>query len=152
MSKYGDPTVYSDISGSAVGTETVQVRQASSGANKTITLNGIKTFIAVSAGITVNRQTGTAYTLLATDNGCAVEMNNAAANVVSIPAGLPAGFNCIITQIGAGQTSVAIVGGSGVTLRNPNLTAKVRAQYRSLTLRRTNTPDELILDGFTADT
>lgn len=98
-----------------------------------------------SLGIPVNRQTGTTYTAVAADNGCAIEMSNAAANVVTIPSGLIDGFNCLITQVGAGQTSVAA--GSGATIRNPNATAKCRVQWASLTVRRTNTASEYVLDG-----
>lgn len=44
MSKFGDPTTYPDL-GTPAGTETTQVRQASSGANKTLTLTGLATWV-----------------------------------------------------------------------------------------------------------
>lgn len=109
-------------------------------------VNTTGTVISIDAvGLLVNRQVGTTYALTSADNGKAVEMNNAAPNTVTVPAGLPDGFNCLVTQVGAGATTV--VAGSGVTLRNPNPTAKCRAQWASLTLRRTSVPNELVIDG-----
>lgn len=101
------------------------------------------------AGIPVNVQSGTTYTLQESDNGGAVEMTSSSANTVTIPSGLSDGFNCLITQSGTGQTTV--VAGSGATLRNPNPTAKVRDQYRSLTIRRMASASTYVLDGYTAD-
>lgn len=80
-------------------------------------------------GSSVNPQTGTAYTLVPADNNNIVTMNNASANVVTIPSGLGSGFFTTITQIGAGQTSVAA--GGGVTLHNAN-GLKCRVQWSSI--------------------
>lgn len=63
---------------------------------------------------TLNTQTGTAYTLQASDLGKVVELNNAAAVTVTVPNSLPVGFNCILAQIGAGLVTVAA--GAGATL------------------------------------
>lgn len=128
-------TSIAGLTGAVTVTGGIGIRVTASGSD--ITLDSL--------GIPVNRQTGTTYTLQASDNGKAVEMNNAAANVVTIPTGLVDGFNCLITQVGAGQTSVAA--GSGATIQNPNATAKCRVQWASLTVRRTNTSSEYLLDG-----
>lgn len=62
-----------------------------------------------------NTQTGTAYTVALTDQGKVVEMNNASANVVTIPlnatVAFPIGTEITVAQLGAGTTSVAIAGG-----------------------------------------
>lgn len=55
----------------------------------------------------VNDQTGTAYTLLAADAGKVVRMTNAAGIVLTVPVGLPDGFNCIVEQGGAGVVAIA---------------------------------------------
>ncbi|QBQ96289.1 hypothetical protein [Paraburkholderia pallida] len=89
----------------------------------------------------VNAQTGTSYTLAATDAPSAngyqgiVTMNNAGANTLTVPpnssVSFPVGTQIQVVQLGAGQTTVS--GGSGVTVNNPSsLTA--RAQYSSLVL------------------
>ncbi len=74
----------------------------------------------------VNDQTGTSYTLVAADNGKLVTMSNAAANTVTVPTGLGAGFACAIAQIGAGQTT--IVQGASATLNARN-GLKLTGQY-----------------------
>lgn len=62
----------------------------------------------------LNSQTGTTYTLDASDNGKVVELNNAAAITVTVPNSLAVGFNCILSQTGAGL--VTVVAGSGATV------------------------------------
>jgi hypothetical protein len=87
----------------------------------------------------VNAQTGTAYTLQATDApGVAgyfgiVTMSNAAANAVTIPPGIfPVGTRVDIIQLGTGATS--LTPGSGVTLEG---STSISAQYGSVTLVQT---------------
>lgn len=63
---------------------------------------------------TYNFQTGTTYTLQASDLGKIVVLTNAAAITVTVPNSLVAGFNCLTRQGGAGQ--VTFVAGSGATL------------------------------------
>jgi hypothetical protein len=63
---------------------------------------------------TMNTQTGTSYTLLASDNGKIITFNNASPITLSVPS-LFAGFNCMIIQLGAGQVSFS---GSGTTITN----------------------------------
>ena len=55
----------------------------------------------------VNTQTGTTYTVAASDNGKVVVLDNASAVTVTIPGGLGAGFNCSFVQKGAGQVTFA---------------------------------------------
>jgi hypothetical protein len=44
-----------------------------------------------------------AYSLTASDNGKIIQSTSASAITVTIPTGLPTGFNCTIVQMGAGQ-------------------------------------------------
>jgi hypothetical protein len=63
----------------------------------------------------LNNQTGTAYTLLSSDNGKVITLDNTAAISLTVPTGLVAGFNCMIVQKGAGLVTIA---GVGVTVTN----------------------------------
>ena len=72
------------------------------------------------------------YTLVADDNGQVVEMNKATANTLTVPSGVfSAGQQVLITQYGAGQTTIA---GSGVTLRSDGGKLKINSQYSSATI------------------
>ena len=64
----------------------------------------------------LNDQTGTTYSLQASDSGKVVTLNNASAITLTVPAGIPAGFNCTIVQKGVG--AVSFVSGTGVTIAN----------------------------------
>ena len=82
--------------------------------------------------LTINAQTGTSYTLAASDANNIVTMNNSAANTVAIPTGvLPVGCAVVIIQMGAGQTTVAPT--SPDALYNAS-SAKTRAQYSVVVL------------------
>ena len=74
----------------------------------------------------INDQTGTAYTLLASDNGKVVVLNNPSAVTVTVPSGLGAGFNCSFVQKGAGQVSFSA---SSTTINNRQSHTKINAQY-----------------------
>jgi hypothetical protein len=62
----------------------------------------------------MNTQTGTSYTLQASDNGKIITLNNASAITLTVPA-LFTGFNCMIVQLGAGQVTLTA---SGTTISN----------------------------------
>lgn len=78
-----------------------------------------------------NAQTGTTYTLVATDASKVVTASNASAITVTVPPSLfVAGDIITIVQTGAGQVTFAQ--GSGVTINSTGATAtapKIRAQY-----------------------
>ena len=74
----------------------------------------------------INDQTGTAYTLLASDNGKVVTLDNGSAVTVTIPSGLGVGFNCSFIQKGAGQVSFSA---SGTTIYNRQSHTKINGQY-----------------------
>lgn len=98
--------------------------------------------------LTFNTQTGTAYTLALTDAGLSVEMNNAAANTLTVPpnssVAFPVGTQILITQYGAGQTTIAA--GAGVTIRQADTKLKLAKQYAQATLVKRAT-DEWVLSG-----
>ena len=76
-------------------------------------------------GAEVNPQTGTTYTLTASDNGKVVTLNNASAITVTLPEtsteALAAGFQCVLIQRGAGQVTVAKEGSDTIESKDSNL-------------------------------
>jgi len=94
----------------------------------------------------INDQTGTAYTLLAGDNGKVVVLNNGSAITVTVPSGLGAGFNCSFVQKGAGQVSFSA---SGTTINNRQSHTKINAQYGVASLLA-YADDVFVLAGDTA--
>jgi len=65
----------------------------------------------------------TNYPLTAADNGKIIQSTSAAAITITIPNGLPVGFNCTVVQMGAGQITFA-----GPYLNRGNFT-KTASQY-----------------------
>ncbi len=78
----------------------------------------------------VNAQTGTSYSLQASDNGKIVTLNNASAVTVTVPSGLGAKFNCLLVQLGTGQVTLSP---SSTTLNNAS-GLKTRARYSMVTI------------------
>jgi hypothetical protein len=76
----------------------------------------------------IKDQTGTAYTLLAGDNGKVVVLNNPSAVTVTVPSGLGVGFNCSFVQKGAGQVSFDNDSGA-TTINNRQSHTKINAQF-----------------------
>lgn len=98
--------------------------------------------------VVANRQTGTTYTFVLTDVSKVIEMNNAAANTVTVPpnssVAFPVGTVIELLQYGAGQTTIAA--GSGVTIRSAGAKLKLSGQYSGGALRKIAT-DEWALVG-----
>ena len=80
----------------------------------------------------INAQTGTTYTFLATDNGKIVTFNNGSAVTVTIPTGLPTGFNCTAIQLGAGQ--VGFTAASGLTMNSYGNQYRLIGQHASASI------------------
>lgn len=97
---------------------------------------------------TINDQTGTAYTLQASDAGKVVVLNNASAITVTVPSGLGAGFNCSFVQKGAGQVSFDDNSGA-TTINNRQSHTKINAQYGVASLLA-YAADTFVLAGDTA--
>lgn len=87
-------------------------------------------------GASINAQTGTTYTLAASDNGKVVTLNNAAAITLTLPqqstTTLAGGFQCAIVQRGVGQVTVAKEGTDVIESKDSNL--KLAGQYSSATV------------------
>jgi len=111
-----------DAATKTVGTANTNVLAVSSG---TVDLGGNKL---EDFDASINDQTGTAYTLLAGDNGKVVVLNNGSAVTVTVPGGLGAGFNCSFVQKGAGQVSFDNDSGA-TTINNRQSHTKINAQF-----------------------
>lgn len=86
--------------------------------------------------VSLNAQSGTAYTLALTDKGGMVRMSNVATNTVTVPPNSSVAFS-IGTQIlvyreGAGQTTIAA--GVGVTINTADGALNLRVQHSVATL------------------
>lgn len=95
---------------------------------------------------TLNDQTGTAYTLLASDAGKVVVCNNASAIALTVPSGLGAGFTCSVVQKGAGQITFTA---SSTTINNRQSHTKMAGQHGVASLIST-AADVFVLAGDTA--
>ena len=109
------PTVASSAT-IAAGTDNVQYATASGIAANYVT----KTLV-------VNAQTGTTYTLQASDNGKLITLTNAAAITLTCPNNLGVAFNCAISQEGAGQVTLAAQSGGSLASRGSRF--KLNGQY-----------------------
>lgn len=86
--------------------------------------------------LTLNAQTGTTYTITATDVDKLVTLNNASAITLTIPNGVfTVGQQVNIQAIGAGQVTVANDGTTSFT----GIGTKLRAQYSAATIICTGT-------------
>ena len=74
----------------------------------------------------LNDQTGTTYSLVSTDNGKVITLNNSNGITLTVPSGLGSGFNCLIIQKGTGQIFISA---SGTTLINRQGHTKTAGQY-----------------------
>jgi hypothetical protein len=97
---------------------------------------------------TFNAQTGTTYSLVASDAGKMVTLTNASAITLTVPSGLglSTGQRIDLAQLGAGQVTVAA---SGTTVNaTPGL--KLRAQYSAASLIVTGTNTFLLVGDLSA--
>lgn len=98
-------------------------------------------------GIQFNRQ-ASSYTLVLADAYKTVEMNNASANNLTVPlnssVAYDIGTEILISQYGAGQTTIVATG--GVTIRSKDGALKIVSQYSAACLVKVGT-DEWYLWG-----
>lgn len=80
----------------------------------------------------INSQTGTSYTLTAADHRAVVLCANAAAITVTVPTGLPRGFECTVLQGGVGQVTIAEA--AGIAIFNRQSQVKTAGRWARVTL------------------
>jgi hypothetical protein len=101
--------------------------------------------------VATNALTGTTYTTVLADQGKLVELNNASAITLTVPANssvaYPTGTQINLLQTGAGQVTVA--GAGGVTVNaTPGL--KLRAQWSAGTLIKRGTDTWVLIGDLSA--
>jgi len=150
-----------DIADSAITTAKIAssaVTTAKIASSVTLTTPNIGTATATAIAVTNNvvyhiqtTLTSGAYTLVLTDDGKVVEMNNASGTTLTVPlnssVAFPVGSQITVLQTGAGQTTVA--GAVGVTINGtPGL--KLRAQWSAATLLKRATDTWVIIGDLSA--
>jgi hypothetical protein len=102
--------------------------------------------------IPLNAQTGTTYTLVASDAGDLVTLTNAAAITLTVPLNSSVAFaigtQITITQSGAGTVTVA--GAVGVTVNSADGDLKLRTQWSAATLIKTATNSWILIGDIKA--
>jgi hypothetical protein len=93
------------------------------------------------AGTTAN------FTLQASDSGAIIEIEATSAINITVPSGLPAGFNCVIVQGGTGQATLVA---SGVTLKSYNNLLKTAGQNAAISIFPGRSSGTYIVTGATA--
>lgn len=102
--------------------------------------------------IPLNAQTGTTYTLTAGDAGELVTLTNASAITLTVPtnASVPFAIGTQITITRAGSGSLTVVGDTGVTVNSADGYLKLRTQWSSGTLIKTNTNSWILIGDLSA--
>jgi len=102
--------------------------------------------------IPLNSQTGTTYTLVATDAGDLVTLTNASAIALTVPTNASVAFatgtQITITRAGAG--SVTVAGAVGVTVNSADGFLKLRSQWSSATLIKIATNSWILIGDISA--
>ena len=80
------------------------------------------------------------YSLTAADNGKVIQSTSASGIIITIPTGLPTGFNCTVVQMGAGQVTF-----SGTLLNRTGFT-KTASQYSVVSILHLGS-DKIIVTG-----
>lgn len=105
--------------------------------------------------LTTNSQTGTTYTLVLADAGKNVEMNNAAANTLTVPlnssVAYPVGTQITIIQTGAGTTTIAPASGVTINYFSPTsaATRTIKGQWGAATLIKRATDTWVLIGNLT---
>lgn len=79
----------------------------------------------------INSQTGTTYTLLSTDNGEIIVWSTSSAGTLTIPSGLPVGFNATLIQTGTAAIGIT---GSGTTLNSFEGKLRTAGQHAAVSI------------------
>ena len=138
----GSGSVVFSVSPALTGTPTAPTASAGTSTTQLATTAFVATYFTPLS--TVNTQTGTTYTLQASDKGKVVSFTNGSAIALTIPTGLGDAFYCTIQQHGAGQITVSA---SGTTLNAFNSYNKSAGQYAMFSVVFTGTTDTYDLQG-----
>jgi hypothetical protein len=95
----------------------------------------------------LNARTGTTYTLLSTDDGKIITSANPATQTITIPSGLPVGFNCTIIQLGTG--GVGITTGFSATIASYQNKFNIVGQYAAATVVSYSSDIFVLVGGLT---
>ena len=79
----------------------------------------------------INALTGTTYSLLTSDDGKVITWSNASGVTLTVPSGLPVGFNTTVIQIGAGAVGIT---GSGTTLNSFEGKLRTAGQHAAVSI------------------
>jgi hypothetical protein len=79
----------------------------------------------------INALTGTTYSLLTTDNGKIITWSNASGVTLTVPSGLPIGFNTTVIQISAGAVGIT---GSGTTINSFEGKLRTAGQHAAVSI------------------
>jgi hypothetical protein len=117
-------------------------------AGKYLTTNGTAASWASPTDVVFNAQTGTTYTLIASDLNKMVTLTNANAITLTVPNGVfTTGQQVNLAQLGVGQVEVV---SDGTTTINASPGKKIRAQYAIATLICTASNTFLLVGDITA--
>lgn len=86
----------------------------------------------------------TSRNLAATDNGKVLEVDSATDVTLTVPSSLAAGFNCVVSQIGAGKAIIAAGSGASVNAMGG---AKTAGQWADLSVRVRGTAGAAVVSG-----
>jgi len=107
---------------------------------------------AITSNVAINNQTATSYTLVIGDQGKMVNCDNASAITVTVPpnssVNFPIGAEVGVTQVGAGQVSVAP--GAAVSVTGADAEVKTRVKYSSALITQTGTDHWLVVGDLTS--
>ena len=130
---YRGDKVFATLDKAAVGLNNVDNTSDANKPVSTATQTEIDT--KVDSLITLNNQTGTTYTLVLTDKDKLIEMENAAANTLTVPLNSSVAFDVgtqiLIVQKDAGTTTIAAA--AGVTLLSKDSNLDIGGQYGAAT-------------------
>jgi hypothetical protein len=102
-----------------------------------------------------NAQTSASYTLVLTDAGKYIEMNNAGANTLTVPlnasVAFPIGTEITVIQTGAGATTIAPAGGVTVNYYSPTTSATriLKSQWAGASLIKRATDTWVLIGNLT---
>lgn len=109
--------------------DAIEAIQAKIGINSSADTTSLDYRVDALEDVRLNAQTGVSYTIVATDAGKFVTLDNAAAITLTIPTGWSAGTGSIVHVMQRGAGQVTISGAGGVTVRTQGSKNKIRGQY-----------------------